>query len=132
MVERLRAGTTQAYLAYVDGRPAGWVNASRRCDHSLHRGGESSSPADDEVVGVACFVVGPAYRRHGVAGALLDRVVADAAGRGVAWVEGYPLLEDEASFRGARSLYEERGFVEVAVRSRDVVVRRPAGEDPPP
>src|SRR5262245_33058962 len=28
MAERLRCGTTFGYLAYVEGRPAGWVNAS--------------------------------------------------------------------------------------------------------
>ena len=37
MAERLRSGTTFGYLAYVDGRPAGWVNASLRSDYGLFR-----------------------------------------------------------------------------------------------
>src|SRR5262245_2156764 len=37
VTERLRRGTTFGYLAYVDGRPAGWVNASLRSDYGLDR-----------------------------------------------------------------------------------------------
>jgi hypothetical protein len=35
VAERLRGGTTFGYLAYIDGRPAGWVNASLRSDYGL-------------------------------------------------------------------------------------------------
>jgi ribosomal protein S18 acetylase RimI-like enzyme len=42
------------------------------------------------VIGVSCFVIAPPYRRHGIASALLDRVIADSTARGAAWVEGYP------------------------------------------
>jgi predicted small metal-binding protein len=37
MVERIGAGRTFGYLAYVDGTPAGWVNASPRSDYALYR-----------------------------------------------------------------------------------------------
>lgn len=129
MVERLRAGRTYGYLGYVDGRPAAWVNASTRNEYALYRRGEGVDPPDEAVVGVSCFVVAPPYRRHGIAGALLDRVLADAGRRGAQWVEAYPFIDpgdDAASFRGPRSLYEARGFEQVAERSRDVVVRRRA------
>ena len=43
MAERLRGGRTFGYLAYVDGRAAGWVNASLRSDYGLYR---LSIPAD--------------------------------------------------------------------------------------
>lgn len=126
MIERFAAGTTFGYLAYVDGRPAAWVNASRRCDYTLFRRGDD---ADEETVGVACFAIAPPYRGHGVAKALLDRVVADAASRGATAVEAYPFNEgvvgDSPDFRGPRSLYDARGFTEVKVRARDTVVRRP-------
>lgn len=128
MAARLRAGESFGYLAYVDGRTAGWVNASRRADEALYRQGADADPPDDEVVGVACFVIAPPYRRHGLAGALLDRIVADAPGRGARWVEAYPFHSavqavGEKSFRGPRSLYDARGFTEVATRERDHVVR---------
>jgi GNAT superfamily N-acetyltransferase len=126
MIDRLRTGATFGYLAYVDGRPAGWVNASKRSQYTLHpvRGG----PAGEEVVGVSCFVIAPPYRRHGLAAALLDRVIADAASRGARWVEGYPFVDpdgDAGNFRGPRSLYRERGFEPVEDRDGDVVMRRP-------
>ena len=126
MVERLRGGETFGYLAYVDGRPAAWVNASRRADETLCQHDENADLSDAEVVGVACFIIAPPYRRHGLAGALLDRVIADAPERGARWVEAYPFHDDagEKGFRGHRELYDARGFEEVASRERDTVVRR--------
>jgi GNAT superfamily N-acetyltransferase len=83
------------------------------------------------VIGVSCFVIAPPYRRHGVASALLDRVIEDAAARGASWIEGYPHDTpepgDAGHFRGPRSMYEARGFQPVEVRERDTVMRRPAG-----
>jgi GNAT superfamily N-acetyltransferase len=100
VAERLRCGRTFGYLAYVDDRPAG------------------------------CFVIAPPFRRHRIASALLDRVIADAPARGASWIEGYPHNAPEASdaghFRGPRSMYEARGFVPIAVREHDTVVRRSA------
>lgn len=126
MVDRLRAGTTVGYLAYVDGRPAGWVNASQRGDYSLFERGD----ADDAcTVGVSCFAIAPPYRGHGLAKQLLDRVVADAASRDATAIEAYPFNADTElhgpNFRGARAMYDARGFAEVKVRQRDTVVRRP-------
>jgi GNAT superfamily N-acetyltransferase len=127
MIERLRAGTTVGFLAYVDGVPAGWVNASARRDYSLFRQGDAD---DDCTVGVSCFAIAPPYRGHGLAKMLLDRVLEDAASRGAEWVEAYPFNagrgNDNPDFRGPRAMYDERGFTEVKVRARDTVVRRPA------
>lgn len=130
MVERLRAGTTTGYLAYVDGRPAGWVNASLRCHYGLYRRGDEH---DDDTIGVACFAVAPPYQFHGVANALLDRVLADAPSRGAAAVEAYPFNADTerlVDFRGTRSMFARRGFTEVAVRGHDTVVRREVDDQP--
>jgi GNAT superfamily N-acetyltransferase len=81
------------------------------------------------VIGVSCFVIAPPFRRHGVAAALLDRVIADSSERGADWIEGYPRNEPDenaaAYFRGPRSMYDARGFEPVAVRERDTVMRRP-------
>src|SRR5262249_26851436 len=90
MAERLRGCVTYGYLAYAQGQPAGWVNASLRSEYGLFRGLDASGPPAASVIGVACFVVAPPFRRHGVAAALLDRVIADAPSRGAAWVEAYP------------------------------------------
>lgn len=126
MSRLLRDGTSYGYLAYADGEPAAWVNASLRKDYALYRQEDDEDPA---TIGVSCFIVAPPYRRHGLAATLLDRVLADAPARGAKWVEAYPFLEDSdddaGKFRGPRSLYDERGFTEVTVRQRDAVVRRP-------
>ena len=125
--KRLREGRTFGYLAYVDGGPAGWVNASLRSDYGLYRLVDPGGPPPAAVIGVSCFVVAPPFRRHGVASALLDRVIADAPARGGAWIEGYPLNNPENSdaghFRGPRSMYDARGFQSVQIRERDTVVR---------
>ena len=125
MIERLRSGTTVGYLAYVDGRAVGWVNASKRGEYSLFR---REDEADDCTVGIACFAVAPPYQGHGVSKALLDRVIADAPQRGAEAVEAYPFnpgVDAEADFRGPRSIYDRAGFTEVKIRTNDTVVRRP-------
>lgn len=128
MLDLLRAGRAFGYLAYVDGVAAGWVNASKRSDYSLHRVGPDASPADADVVAIACFVIAPPYRRHGLAGRLLDRVVQDAATRGVAWLEAYPVSDNVqppgGNHRGTRAMFEERGFEAIDERTRHTVMRR--------
>lgn len=130
MADRIRCSMTFGYLAYVDGRPAGWVNASRRADYGLFRDIDPNGPEPVSVIGVSCFVVAPPFRRHGVASALLDRVIADAGARGAAWIEAYPHNNPDPSdphhFRGPRSMYDERGFQPIKIRERDTVMRRPA------
>ena len=127
MIERLGGGTTFGYLAYVDGRPAGWVNASLRSEYGLYQDVDPDGPEPASVIGVSCFVVAPPFRRHGVASALLERVIADASARGAAWIEGYPRNtpeeNDAGHFRGPRSMYDVRGFEPIKVRERDTVVR---------
>ena len=127
MARRLQGGRTFGYLAYVDGRPAGWVNASLRSDYGLYRLVDPGGPEPSSVIGVSCFVIAPPFRRHGIASALLDRVIADASMRGASWVEGYPHNAPETSdaghFRGPRSMYDAHGFVPIEVREHDTVVR---------
>jgi len=134
MADRLRGCTTFGYLAYVDGRPAGWVNASLRSDYGLYRHVDPGGPEPTSVIGVSCFAIAPPFRRHGVASALLDRVIADAPARGAAWIEGYPLNKPDESdaghFRGPRSMYDARRFEPIEVRERDTVMRRAAIERP--
>ena len=127
MAERLRGCATFGYLAYVGGQPAGWVNASLRSEYGLFRDVVSDGPAAASVIGISCFVIAPPFRRHRVASALLDRVIADAAGRGASWIEAYPhntpQETDASHFRGPRSMYDVRGFTAIKVRDRDTVMR---------
>lgn len=129
MAARLNDGAAFGYLAYVDGRPVGWVNASFRSDYGLYRLVDPEGPEPSSVIGVSCFVIAPPYRRHGVASALLDRVIADATDRGAAWIEAYPHNQPEANdaghYRGLTTMFEARGFRPVEVRDRYTLMRRP-------
>ena len=129
MVDRLRSGTTFGYLADVDGRPVGWVNASFRSEYGFYRLVDPDGPPPRSVIGISCFIIAPPFRRHGIALALLDRVIADAHDRGGLWIEAYPHTNPQASdaghFRGTRSMYELRGFRPIEVRGDYTVMRRP-------
>jgi GNAT superfamily N-acetyltransferase len=128
VADRLRCEATFGYLAYVEGRAVGWVNASLRSEYGLFQLVDRNGPPPREVIGVSCFVIAPPYRRHGVASTLLDRVIADAPARGASWIEGYPHNEpkpnDAAHFRGTRSMYDARGFQPVEVVKNYTVMRR--------
>ena len=114
MIELLTSGRAFGYLAYVDGSPAGWVNASQRAECSTYRVGDGADPGDGDVISVSCFGIAPPYRGHGLVDTLLRRVLADASGRAMAWVEAYPFNDqtnvDEDNWRGPRSLYDACGF----------------------
>ncbi len=129
MVERLRSGVTLGYLAYVGGRPAGWVNASHRSTYAKYDGIDRDGPSPETVLGVSCFVIAPPFRRHGVASALLDRVIRDGEARGARYIEGYPrrteLGDDSTSFCGPRSMFDIRGFSPVEHHDRFTVLRKP-------
>lgn len=129
MTDRLADGGAKGYLAYSDGHPVGWVNASRRSDYALYSDVDPDGPDPASVIGVSCFIIAPPYRRHGIAEKLLDRVIADAPGRGAEWLEGYPFNEVHpeaaSNFRGPMSLFAGKGFVPIETRERDTVVRRP-------
>lgn len=128
VADRLRAGTTFGYLAYVDGHPAGWVNASFRSEYGLFRSVDPDGPEPRSVIGISCFIIAPPFRRHGIASALLDRVIADAPDRGALWIEAYPRTEPQTSdadhFRGPMAVYLARGFQAVEVRDHSTVMRR--------
>ena len=118
---RLRDGSTVGFLAYADGRAAGWCNASPRSAYPVRRKGEE----DDEVGVVACFVIAPAYRRHGVARALLDAAVENFKNSGMKRVEAHPVLGndgDAANYHGPLPLYIGAGFEEAERDERKVRV----------
>lgn len=118
MVDELCAGQVVGYLAYVDDRPAGWVNASLRAACPAVRRGVD----DGAVISLTCFLIAPPYRRHGLARGLLQRVIDDAPARQARWIEAYP-SETEHN-RGNRSLFADHGFSIVDHRADKLVMRR--------
>ena len=121
----LRSGETSAMVASVDGRLAGWCNASRRAAYPAHRDG---SPDDDKVAAIVCFVVAPPYREHGVARRLLDATVERLTGEGVAAIEAYPVRDPApaaSAYVGTVPMYTRAGFEIVSDDDHGIVMRRP-------
>jgi GNAT superfamily N-acetyltransferase len=119
----IREGVLQGYLAYDEaGCPIGWCNANRKTAYA--RLG-AHAPQDEDVLAVVCFVVDPAQRRRGIARALLERVLLDAADMGLRWVEAYPSARarsESGNYHGPLELYESFGFLKVP--GRKLVVRK--------
>lgn len=119
--ERIRRGATIGYLAYTYGKPAGWCNASPRSAYPIRRKGTE----DDKVGLVACFVIAPPYRRHGVAGKLLEAAIEEFRARGMKRVQAHPRIstEDDApNYHGPLSLYLEAGFEIIEQNEKSAVV----------
>ena len=124
-MERLfRAGKAYGYLAYAEGRVAGWVNAALRSGQVYALG----RPDDASTITVSCFNVAAPFRGHGIQAALLDRVIADGPARGATRIEAYPAAapspnDVEGAFRGSIALFESRGFTVIKELGNYRVVR---------
>lgn len=119
----------RGYLAYVDGVSIGWCNANDKANFPTEsaNGFQLHAPAEKREKAVVCFEIAPGYRGKGVATALLDRVVADAAAEGYAAVEGFPQAHDERfewDYTGPVRLYEKAGFTAITKQDGKVVMRR--------
>ncbi|MBK6805514.1 MAG: GNAT family N-acetyltransferase [Betaproteobacteria bacterium] len=85
--------------------------------------------APHEAAVIVCFVIAPAWRRRGVASALLDFALADFAARGIAVVDAFPFKSGASTdatdhYHGPASLFASRGFVPVADHPDLTVVRK--------
>jgi ribosomal protein S18 acetylase RimI-like enzyme len=134
MGARIEVGEMEGFLAYADGDVVGWLNAQPRhkLQHACARLGVAS-PAPDvpahEAAAIVCFVVAPAWRRRGVARALLDAALASFAARGIRVVDAYPFKagpEAGASdhYHGPPSLFRAAGFAVVDENDDVTVMRR--------
>lgn len=123
MGDRLATGSTIAYLAYVDGRPAGWCNASLRSAYPTQRTGVG----DDEVGVIVCFAIAPPYRKHGVSHRLLEAALDGYRALGIKRAQAHPVLdnkEDAPNYHGPLSLYLDTGFEIVERNERTALVEK--------
>jgi ribosomal protein S18 acetylase RimI-like enzyme len=128
------------------GSVVGWMHAAPRhkLPHCFERMKIAPPPIDvspHEAAVIVCFVIAPAWRRRGVASALLDFALADFAARGIAVVDAFPFKAGDSTdatdhYHGPASLFASRGFVPVADHPDLTVVRKrlaaEAGEPTPP
>lgn len=106
---RIASGETTGVLAYVDGKLAGWCNATARAQFP----GFATGSGDESVGSIVCFNISPPYRGHGVASHLLDGAVSLLWSMGFTRIEGYPVAEPRArerAFPGSLALFLSKGF----------------------
>jgi GNAT superfamily N-acetyltransferase len=114
--ERLCDGRMRGLLAYAPdaaGRPApiGWCNAGPRplVDGLF----DEPEPERTRIGSIVCFVIAPAWRRRGVAAALLDAACARFAAQGLAVAEAYPLKDATSAAAmhfGPAAMFRAAGF----------------------
>lgn len=127
-------GEAEGYLAKAGSEIVGWLHAAPRhkLPHCFERLRIEATPLDvapQDAAVIVCFVVAPAWRRRGVATALLDGALADLAARGIAFVDAFPFKAGDSvdatdHYHGPASLFASRGFVPIADTDGATVVRK--------
>jgi GNAT superfamily N-acetyltransferase len=104
-------------LAYVGGEVAGWCGFGPRLSLPRLQNSRTIPKVDDKPVwSVLCFNVLPAFRRRGVAAALLAGVVDYARRSGVPGVEAYPIdpeggrVDTGFGYVGVTPMFDKLGF----------------------
>jgi ribosomal protein S18 acetylase RimI-like enzyme len=130
----IACGEAEGYLARAADQTVGWLHAAPR--HKLPHGFERmrvEPPEIDvppqEAAIIVCFVIAPAWRRRGVATALLDAALVDLAARGIAIVDAFPFKSGESvkpadHYHGPASLFASRGFEAIGGNDDVTVMRR--------
>jgi len=120
--ELVDAGVMTGLVGYRGQTPVGWVSLGPREDYAKLRRSPVMKAVDDAPVwSIVCFVVPAVHRGQGVARGLLEGAVAWARKTGVTLLEAYPVdragrSSDDSMWFGAKSMYDEAGFEEVARR----------------
>jgi GNAT superfamily N-acetyltransferase len=127
--ERASCGRLQGYLAYVDGEPAGWINAGPRTAFARIMEDDAYRVDDAGQVGaLVCFMVAPPYRKHGLSRRLLDAALDGFRRQGLSIAEAYPTTgdpeHDADAFHGPPSLLREAGFEPIRELERQTIVRK--------
>jgi GNAT superfamily N-acetyltransferase len=117
-------------IGYQDGTPVGWISLGPREDFAKLARSPVMKPVDGERVwSIVCLVVPSAYRKQGVARALIAGSIDYAKKRGAKLLEAYPVDKDqpgaaEAPWFGSKRMYDELGFKEIARRRQDRPIMR--------
>lgn len=126
-------GNPPGLIGYQGKVPVGWVSLGPREDYAKLKRSPVMKPVDEKPVwSIICFVVPSEHRGQGVARALLDGAIAYAKKQGATLLEAYPVDKpgrspDDFMWFGAKSMYDDAGFEEVARRKpqRPVVRLKP-------
>ena len=130
----IACGEAEGYLARTGTETIGWLHAVPRhkLPHAFERLGVEPPPIEvppHDAAVIVCFVIAPAWRRRGVAAALLDGALADLAARGLAVVDAFPFKSGDSTapadhYHGPASLFASRGFSTIAETADLAVMRK--------
>jgi GNAT superfamily N-acetyltransferase len=95
-------------IVYLDKEPVGWAHYGPV--HCFPRAFTYTTQPGDDSYFIACLVIAPGFRRHGVAEALLDRVIEDVRFRGVGAIETFARKGSVENPSGPIELYLKAGF----------------------
>lgn len=130
--EIVMSGEVPGLLAYVEGKPAGWIAVELREKYPRLANSRVMAPVDERPVwSITCFFIGKQYRGQGLSVALLRGAIEHVTSRSGTIVEGYPVSPKLGDippsaflYTGLVSAFEAAGFVEVARRSETRPVMR--------
>jgi uncharacterized protein YndB with AHSA1/START domain/GNAT superfamily N-acetyltransferase len=127
MSELIAGGRVHGLLAYDGHRAIGWCSAAPRTElPALGRRPWITEP-EPRLGAIHCLLIAPAYRRHGVARALVRQAVDYLADLDCTVAEAYPpkrLDADAVGFWGPLDVYRELGFETFRDELNRVIVRR--------
>jgi GNAT superfamily N-acetyltransferase len=133
MTSRIDAGEQEGYLAYIGVDVVGWLNAHpyHKLPHACARLGVDAPDLDVppfQAAALLCFVIAPAWRRKGVARALLAGALDSLEARGIRVVDAFPFRAADSGapsdhYHGPESLFRAAGFA-VLREDRDLTVMR--------
>ena len=111
-------------IAYVDGKPAGWVSFGPRTEFPVLDNSRLFKRIDTEPVwSIVCFFIARPYRRSGLSRKLIDAAIRHSKRKGAHWLEAYPVdpkkdrMPELFAFTGFASAFRQAGFHEVIRRS---------------
>jgi GNAT superfamily N-acetyltransferase len=125
MADLVRRNRQPGLVAYVDGRPAGWVSVAPREEFGRIERSPVLKRVDERPVwSVVCFFIDRRFRGRGLGKRLLEAAAEHAARKGARVVEAYPwdpkrgrALTNAEAFIGLLPMFEAAGFRQVARRS---------------
>jgi GNAT superfamily N-acetyltransferase len=128
----VESGLIPGLLAYVNGRPVGWVAVEPRDRYPVLNHSRILKAIDEiPVWSISCFFVKKEYRNQGMSEELIKATIRHVAVQGGKVVEGYPVEPPNGMhsppvfiYTGLASAFKKAGFKEVCRRSEKRPIMR--------